>query len=136
MEHFLEGFVLLRHWYINIHKFSLLKRLNGALPSWKCSIKATCKLQTSVSHGVIFFLLKLNDYFLILRWIYIVHTHHPDSWLYYVKITQIQQVFSMFVCNIKQANIYDAPQTIQRDWHLWCIYDVGVDLSPLWSICR
>ena len=49
--------------------------------------------------------------------------------VYYVKITQIQQVFSMFVCNIKQANIYDAPQTIQRDWHLWCIYDVGVDLS-------
>ena len=44
------------------------------------------------------------------------------------------QVFSMFVCNIKQANIYDAPQTIQRDWHLWCIYDVGVDLSSSTSL--
>ena len=33
MEHFFEGIVLLRHWCIDIHKFSLLKRLNGALPS-------------------------------------------------------------------------------------------------------
>ena len=40
----------------------------------------------------------------------------------------------MFVCNIKQANIYDAPQTIQRDWHLWFIYDVGVDLSSSTSL--
>ena len=77
MEHFLEGFVLLRHWYINIHKFSLLNILNGVLPSWKCSI-AECKT-SSLSHGVIFFHLKWNDYFLILRWWYIVHTHDdPD----------------------------------------------------------
>ena len=76
MEHFLKGFVLLRHWYINIHKFSLLKRINGALPSWKCSIKAPADCKTSsLSHGVIFFLLKLNDYFLILRWRYIVYIH-------------------------------------------------------------
>ena len=56
MEHFLEGIAPLRHWYINPNeksnkcKSSLLSqliKLNGALPSRKCSIKASVKSNTS-----------------------------------------------------------------------------------------
>ena len=53
MEYFLEGIVLLRHWYINPNEkskkynSSLLSQLSKAFPSRKWSIKAPAKCKTS-----------------------------------------------------------------------------------------
>ena len=58
MEHFLERIALLRHWYsksneknnadTNFSSELTYQSLNRALPSRKCSIKATAKCKTSI----------------------------------------------------------------------------------------